>query len=264
MDWSVGEYELTAAQLRPAAKILVDLAAPKPGELVVDVGCGTGNAALLAAVAGAKVIGVDPAARLLEVARGRAAGEGVDVAFVEGTGEAIPLDDGVADVVISAFGVMFSPDVPSAVAELDRVTAPGGRILVTLFPPEGPMMRVMGAAFEELARVLPQPPESAEPHQFGWHVEADVRTAFEPRGFDVTVTRHQLPMRAASVQGHLERLERHPSALASLEAIPDSAVREEVAERIHRRTADVLESVNEDPDAFQITTTFTVAAIRRT
>ena len=261
MDWSVGEYELTAAQLLPAAKLVVDLAAPKPGEVVVDVGCGTGNAALLVAATGAKVTGVDPAPRLLEVARQRAAAEGADVEFVDGTAEALPLGDGVADLVISVFGVMFSADVPAAVAELDRVTAPGGRILVTSFPPEGPMMQVMGAAMEEMARVLPPPPV-AEETPFGWHVEADVRAAFEPRGFDVTVTRHQLPMRAASVQAHLERLDRHPSAVMGREAIP-AAVRDEVAERIGRRMTEVLESVNEDPNAFQITSTFTVATIRR-
>jgi hypothetical protein len=157
---------------------------------------------------------------------------------------------------------MFSPDVPAAVVELDRVTAPGGRILVTSFPPEGPMMNVMGALIEELSRVLPAPPESTE-KPFGWHDETDVRTAFEPRGFDVTVTRHELPMRAASVQAHLERMEKHPSALSSLEAIPDPAVRAEVAERIRRRTAEVLESVNEDADAFLLTSPFTVATIRR-
>lgn len=262
MDWSVGEYELTAAQLRPAAEILIDLAAPMPGEVVVDVGCGTGNSALLAAAAGAKVTGVDPARRLLEVAQSHAEDAGLDITFVEGTGEAIPLDDGYADVVVSSFGVMFSPDVPAAVAELDRITAKGGRILVTSFPPEGPMMKVMGAAIEEVSRVLPPPPDEAPQQQFGWHDEEDVRTAFAPRGFDVAVTRHQLPMRAASVQAHLERMEKHPSAIAGLQAIPD-AIRTDVAERIRRRMTEVLETVNEDPDAFLITCPFTIATIRR-
>lgn len=262
MDWSVGEYELTAAQLLPAAKLVVDLAAPKPGEVVVDVGCGTGNAALLAAATGAKVTGVDPAPRLLEVARQRAAAEGADVEFMDGTAEALPLGDGVADLVISVFGVMFSADVPAAVAELDRVTAPGGRILVTSFPPAGPMMKVMGAAMEELSRVLPPPPP-ADPTPFGWHELTDVRAAFEPRGFSVTLETHQLPMRAASVEAYVERMEKHPSAVTSMEAIADPAVRAEVAGRIRLRMAEALESVNEDPDAFVITSPFTVATIRR-
>jgi 2-polyprenyl-3-methyl-5-hydroxy-6-metoxy-1,4-benzoquinol methylase len=75
MDWSLGHYEHTAAQLMPAARVVVDRAAPAEGERVVDVGCGTGNAALLAAARGARVTGVDPAARLLEVAREQAAAQ---------------------------------------------------------------------------------------------------------------------------------------------------------------------------------------------
>jgi len=61
LDWSIGNYEHTADQLMPAARLVVDRAAPAPGERVVDVGCGTGNAALLAAARGARVTGVDPA-----------------------------------------------------------------------------------------------------------------------------------------------------------------------------------------------------------
>lgn len=73
LDWSLGNYEHTAAQLLPAARVVVDRAAPAAGERVADVGCGTGNAALLAAARGARVTGVDPAPRLLEVAREQAA-----------------------------------------------------------------------------------------------------------------------------------------------------------------------------------------------
>ena len=65
----LGRYERTAAQLAPAARVVVEHAAPEAHEHVLDVGCGTGNAALLAAARGARVLGVDPAARLL---RGRA------------------------------------------------------------------------------------------------------------------------------------------------------------------------------------------------
>jgi ubiquinone/menaquinone biosynthesis C-methylase UbiE len=69
MDWGIGEYEHTAVELAPAAQAAIDAAAPREGEHLVDVGCGTGNAALLAAARGVRVTGVDPAPRLLEVAR---------------------------------------------------------------------------------------------------------------------------------------------------------------------------------------------------
>ena len=64
-DWGIGEYELTAQRLEPAAEVAVAALDPTPGERVLDVACGTGNAALLAARAGAEVVGVDAAPRLV-------------------------------------------------------------------------------------------------------------------------------------------------------------------------------------------------------
>ena len=124
-DWSIGCYERTAAQLLPAAEAVVARAAPLAGELVVDVGCGTGNAALLAAARGARVIGVDPAARLLEVARAEAAARELEATFVAGEAAAIPLPEASADAVVSVFGVIFAPDAAAAAAELTRVSRDG-------------------------------------------------------------------------------------------------------------------------------------------
>src|SRR5690242_13344172 len=100
IDWGHGHYERTAAQLVPAARDAVEHAAPRPGEHVVDVGCGTGNAALLAAERGARVTGVDPAERLLEVARAAAAERGLQATFAQGDAAHLPVDDGSADVVL--------------------------------------------------------------------------------------------------------------------------------------------------------------------
>ena len=74
-DWGVGEYERTAAELEPAARHVVALAEIAPGDAVLDIACGTGNAALLAAAAGARVSGLDAAPRLIDVARSRAGGD---------------------------------------------------------------------------------------------------------------------------------------------------------------------------------------------
>jgi ubiquinone/menaquinone biosynthesis C-methylase UbiE len=112
LDWGLGNYEQTAAQLLPAARVVVDRAAPTPDERVVDVGCGTGNAALLAAARGARAIGVDPATRLLEVARDAAAARGLNATFALGDAESLPVDDRAADVVLSVFGVIFAPTRP--------------------------------------------------------------------------------------------------------------------------------------------------------
>src|SRR5262245_61982493 len=105
-DWSLGRYEPTAEQLLPAAVRAVERAAPNPGEAVLDVGCGSGNAALLAAATGANVKGVDPAPRLLGLARDRAAAEGREIAFLKGVVEALPVPDASVDVLLSVFGVI--------------------------------------------------------------------------------------------------------------------------------------------------------------
>ena len=141
MDWGVGHYEQTALQLLPAAHVVVERAAPTEGEHVVDVGCGTGNATLLAAARGARVTGIDPAPRLLEVARERAAAEGLDATFTEGDAASMPLPDADADVVLSVFGVVFAPDASAAAAEMARVTAPDGRIVINAWIPWGRDLR---------------------------------------------------------------------------------------------------------------------------
>src|SRR5262249_38420696 len=136
-DWGLGNYERTAGQLAPAARTVVEVAAPVAGEHAVDVGTGTGNGALLAAARGARTTGVDPAPRLLEVARGRAASAGLDITFAPGDAASLPLGDGEADAVFSVFGVIFAPDPAAAAAELARVTAPAGRIVFSAWLPEG-------------------------------------------------------------------------------------------------------------------------------
>jgi ubiquinone/menaquinone biosynthesis C-methylase UbiE len=106
VDWGSGNYEKTAAELEPVSEAVVGMAAISPGQDVIDLACGTGNAALLAAGRGARVVGIDASARLLEVARGRARMQGVDVDFREGDLLELPLPDGTADVVLSVFGLM--------------------------------------------------------------------------------------------------------------------------------------------------------------
>src|SRR4051794_10485019 len=113
MDWGQGRYERAAADLEPVAERVVALAGLAPGERVLDLGCGTGNVALLMARAGATVTGVDPSERLVSVARERVP----DAGFVIGSAEALPFDDAAFDVVISVFGVVFAADAERALAE---------------------------------------------------------------------------------------------------------------------------------------------------
>jgi SAM-dependent methyltransferase len=133
-----------ARQLEPVSAHVVRLAGVVPGERVLDVGCGTGNAALLAAQTGADVVGVDPAVRLLSVARERAEAAGVSADFVPGTAESLPFPDASFDAALSVFGVIFAAEPERAIGEMLRVVRPGGRVLIAAWLPTGTVTTLMG------------------------------------------------------------------------------------------------------------------------
>ena len=104
----------------------------------MDLATGTGNAALLAAHTGAVVTGLDAAPRLIDVARERAAGEGVQATFVVGDIGALSFEDGSFDVVLSVFGLIFAANPSRAFAEMIRVLKAGGRALLSAPAPTAP------------------------------------------------------------------------------------------------------------------------------
>jgi SAM-dependent methyltransferase len=171
-----------AERLVPAARAAVELTAPGPGDRVLDVACGTGNAALLAAERGAReVVGVDLEPALLSIARERVP----DARFVEGDAAALPLDDGGGEftVVLSIFGVMYAPDHEAAAREIARVAAPGARIALAAWAP-GSFMPRMGAV---LAPYLPPPPAGSGPPS-RWGDEDALREILRPAGIAIEAT----------------------------------------------------------------------------
>ncbi|WCB91979.1 2-methoxy-6-polyprenyl-1,4-benzoquinol methylase, mitochondrial [Baekduia alba] len=163
--WGVGEYPLMAQRLKPAAQRAVDLARVAPGDRVLDLACGTGNAALMAAARGAEqVIGVDFEPALLAIARER--GEGLDLTIDWRVGDlgALPVADASVDVVVSAFGIMYASDQPRAAAELARVCAPGARVVLASWTPGG-VMPGLGAAVAPF--VAPPPLAGLPPSRWG-------------------------------------------------------------------------------------------------
>lgn len=253
LDWSVGRYEETAAQLLPAAELLVEEAAPLAGKQVVDVGCGTGNAALLAAARGARVTGVDPAPRLLNVARGRAAAAALDVAFRAGEAAALPVADSSADVVLSVFGVIFAPDAQAAAAELARVTAEDGRILLTAWIPGGAVSRTNQVAQEAVLRALGAP---AHPPPFSWHDPGALDQLLAPHGFSITVKEHSLSFTAASPHEYLDgEGANHPLAVAGRHVLEQHGT----ADAVYTELLAILEAANEDPTGFRVTSRFITA-----
>jgi SAM-dependent methyltransferase len=112
-----------------AARLAIGLAALRPGDRLVDIGCGPGVAAHRAHELGAEVIGVDPAAVMLRVARARWRRDS-GVSWRIGTAESLPVDDGLAQVVWSLATVHHWVDIDAALTEVRRVVAPGGRLVV--------------------------------------------------------------------------------------------------------------------------------------
>ena len=145
-DWGCGSYETTAGlELAPAAEVVVHAARVTAGEDVIDLACGTGNAALLAAERGARVTGIDGAPRLLEVAAERARNAGLALELREGDLLALPARDDCADVIVSVFGVIFATDAQGALSEVSRVLRPGGRVVLSAWVPEGPIDEMLKA-----------------------------------------------------------------------------------------------------------------------
>lgn len=257
VDWGLGNYERIAEQLLPAATTVVDIADPDPGEMFVDVGCGTGNAALLAAERGATVIGVDPVQRLLEVASAAADQRDLDAEFVLGEAASMPISDAEANAVISVFGVIFADDPAAAAAEIARITARAGRIVLAAWIPGGAISDAVRLNRETVAEILGQPP--AEP-PFAWHDRAAVSGVFEPHGFSVSLTEHALPFAAPSVDEFMQiEGENHPLAVASRPVLEEAGRAEEIREGMRR----IYEEANEDPGAFRVTSRFVVAELRR-
>jgi len=257
MDWGLGHYERTAAQLLPTAEVVVGVAEPSEGDRVVDVGCGTGNAALIAAGRGAGVTGVDPAQRLLEVAEARARGSGLDLSFVQGDAASMPLEDDAADLLLSVFGVIFAPDAEAAAAEMARITAPGGRIVLSAWIPEGAISEAARIGREAVARALDAP---QGPPPFAWHDVDALNALFGPHGFSVTAEEYPHAFTAASVRDWVEAEVRdHPLSVAGAAVLEPRGEAQVVLDR----TQEILEAANEDPDAFRVTSRYVVATARR-
>jgi SAM-dependent methyltransferase len=157
--WSGGDYDRLASYGSAAeASRLVRFAAVRAGDRVLDVGTGSGIAAIVAAGCGARVTGVDPTPALLTTALENAALAGADVIWEHGRAEALPVDDGSFDVVLSQYAHMFSAEPEQAASEMLRVLKPGGRIAFAAWTPDGLAPRLMALTLACLPPPGPQPP----------------------------------------------------------------------------------------------------------
>jgi ubiquinone/menaquinone biosynthesis C-methylase UbiE len=199
--WAAGDYPAIAKrQLWPVGERVVRRAGVSAGETVLDVACGTGNAAIRAALAGGRVVGVDLTPELFEAGRENAREAGVEVEWVEGDAEALPVRDGSFDVVLSVFGCMFAPRQAVTAQELARALRPGGRLCVTAWAPDG----AMGEFFHTIGGHLPPPPAGAQPPLL-WGSEDHVRELFADTAVDLSFDRESVdPPNVSSIDEEVE------------------------------------------------------------
>jgi len=196
--WAAGDYAVSGTTLQIVGESLCEALDLRAGERVLDVAAGNGNATLAAARRWCEVISTDYVPALLERGRMRAAAEGLAVEFEQADAENLPYADASFDVVLSTFGVMFTPDQEKAAAELARVCRAGGRIGLANWTPAG----FIGELFKLLGQYLPPPAGVRSPAL--WGTEERLRELFANRTRSIEIGRKYFVFRYRSAAHWLE------------------------------------------------------------
>jgi SAM-dependent methyltransferase len=170
--WSTGNYAVIGTTLQCVGESLCEALDIRSGSRVLDVAAGNGNASLAAARRWCEVTSTDYVPELLETARNRALAENLTIAFREADAEDLPFADNAFDVVLSTFGVMFTPDQEQAATELMRVCTHGGKIGLANWTPEG----FVGQMFKIIGKHVPPAAGLKPPSR--WGTEAGLRELF--------------------------------------------------------------------------------------
>jgi len=187
--WESGDFGVIARYNEPAAAEFMGRLPLRRGQHLLDVACGTGNLAVIAAQRGCVTSGVDFASNLLQQARRRAQAELLDIEFAEGDAESLPYPDGHFDATVTMFGAMFAPQPEIVAAELFRVTKPGGLVAMANWTPGG----FIGKMFEVFKAHLPPGP-SMLPSPLLWGDETAVLRRMHSFG-EIRLTRRMAELR---------------------------------------------------------------------
>ena len=196
--WSSGDYSRIGTRLTLVAESLCEAADLRPGERVLDVAGGNGNASLAAARRFGQVTSTDYVPGLLERARLRAEADGVPIVTQVADAEALPFEDGAFDLVLSTYGVMFAPNQERAAAEMIRVTRSGGRVALANWTPEG----FVGELFRLVGRFAPPPRGLASPS--AWGTETRLVELFGPHARELRTERKHHVFRYPSAAHWIE------------------------------------------------------------
>jgi ubiquinone/menaquinone biosynthesis C-methylase UbiE len=161
--WSSGNYAVVGTTLQIVGEQLCETLDLRSGSKVLDVAAGNGMVSLAAARRWCQVTSTDYVPALLESGRARASADGLSIEFIEADAERLPFKDAAFDVVLSTFGVMFTPNQAKAASELLRVCRSGGQIGLANWTPEG----FIGQVFRTLGKYLPPPAGAKSPALWG-------------------------------------------------------------------------------------------------
>jgi SAM-dependent methyltransferase len=230
--WSSGDYAVIGTTLSITGELLCEAVDLRPGQRVLDVAAGNGNATLAAARRWADVTSTDYVPALLERGRARAAAERLPVTFQEADAEQLPFADRSFDVVLSVFGVMFTPNQEQAAQELLRVCRPGGTIGLANWTPEG----FIGQVFRTIGKYIPPPAGVQSPAR--WGTEQRLRELFGAGISDLTIKKRLFVFRYRSAQHWLEVFRTYYGpmlkAFAALDAENQAGLERDLTELLQR------------------------------
>lgn len=196
--WSTGNYAVVGTTVQIVGENLCEALDLRAGSRVLDVAAGNGNATLAAARRWCDVTSTDYVSSLLEAGRARALAEGQTIHFQEADAENLPFDDASFDVVVSTFGVMFTPDQQKAASELARVCKPGGKIGLANWTPES----FIGQVFKTIGKYIAPAPGVRSPSL--WGTKARLDELFATTARDIHVENREFVFRYRSPEHWLE------------------------------------------------------------
>lgn len=196
--WSAGDYAVIGTTLQVVGEELCEALDLRSTQTVLDVAAGNGNASLAAARRWCDVVATDYVPALLARARERAEAEHLAIAFREADAEHLPFEDESFDVVVSTFGVMFTPDQERAAAELLRVCRKGGKIGLANWTPDG----FIGQLFKTIGRHVPPPAGVKSPAL--WGRRDHLETLFERPAASIEATQRHFAFRYRSPEHWLD------------------------------------------------------------
>jgi ubiquinone/menaquinone biosynthesis C-methylase UbiE len=196
--WSSGDYAVVGTTLQIVGESLCEALDIRAGQRVLDVAAGNGNVALAAARRWCDVVATDYVPALLDHARERAAADRLGIEFREADAEALPFEDGSFDVVVSTFGVMFTPNQERAASELLRVCRPGGKIGLANWTPPG----FIGLLFKTIGDYMP-PPAGVRPPSL-WGTRERLAELFGPQAASIQAEPRNFVMRYRSPEHWLD------------------------------------------------------------